>query len=269
MAAERASPKVPPGMDSDGALIVQEQIGVLHAVMRNPPANALSLPLVTALRELVAGFERGSAKVLVLSSDVPGFFAAGADLKHMSSLTAQDLADYRDAVRGALEQLAGCGRPSIAAIEGRALGGGLELAMACTLRCCSRDASFGLPEVKLGLVPAGGGTQRLPRLVGRGRALELMLSGRELDAEEASRIGLVDRVVDENAVGEALELADAMARLSAPAMAAIISCVDAARDLPHQEGMAVEAAAMMSTFEEGEAREGITAFVEKRRAVFG
>jgi enoyl-CoA hydratase/carnithine racemase len=255
-------------MNHGTIMTVEEQDGVLHAVICNPPANALSLPLVSALRELAHRFEHGPAKVLLLSSGVPGFFAAGADLKLMSDLSAQSLADYRDAVRGALEMLAGCHGPSIAALDGRALGGGLELAMACTLRFCSRNAKLGLPEVKLGLVPGGGGTQRLPRLIGRGRALELLLSGREIDGQEALRIGLADRVLYRDVVDEAREIAVAMARSSAPAMTAIMNCVDAARDLPHHEGMAVEAVALMSTFEEGEAREGIAAFVQQRKPVF-
>jgi len=249
-------------------MTAHEEDGVLHAVICNPPVNALSLSLVAALRELAEEFEQGSAKVLLLSSGVPGFFAAGADLKLMSDLSAQSLADYRDAVRGALEMLAGCHGPSIAVLDGRVLGGGLELAMACTLRFCSRTAKLGLPEVKLGLVPGGGGTQRLPRLIGRGRALELLLSGREVDGAEALRIGLVDRVLYRNVADEAREIAVAMARSSAPAMTAIMNCVDAARDLPHHEGMAVESVALMSTFEEGEAREGIAAFVQQRKPLF-
>jgi enoyl-CoA hydratase len=123
--------------------------------------------------------------------------------------------------------------------------------------------------VKLGLVPGGGGTQRLPRLIGRGRALEMMLTGREVDGAEAWRIGLADRVLYGDVVEEALELAVAMAKHSAPAMAAIMNCVDAARDLPQQAGMSVEAVALMSLIEEGEAREGIDAFVQKRDPVFG
>jgi enoyl-CoA hydratase len=255
-------------MSRQDVMTSEEQDGVLHAVLCNPPVNALSLPLVAALRELAQEFEHGPAKVLLLSSGVPGFFAAGADLKLMSDLSAQNLADYRDAVRGALEMLAGCHGPSIAVLDGRVLGGGLELAMACTLRFCSRTAKLGLPEVKLGLVPGGGGTQRLPRLIGRGRALELMLSGREIDGAEALRIGLVDRVLYRDVADEAREIAVAMARSSAPAMTAIMNCVDAARDLPHHEGMAVEAVALMSTFEEGEAREGIAAFVQQRKPLF-
>jgi enoyl-CoA hydratase/carnithine racemase len=242
--------------------------GVLHAVLSRPPANALGPPLVAALGELVDEFEHGPAKVLVLSSEVPGCFAAGADLVHVASLTGQQFADYRDSARAPFERLAGCPKPSIAVLDGRALGGGLELALACTLRFASRTARLGLPEVLLGLIPGAGATQRLPRLIGHGRALELLLTGREIHADEAWRIGLVDRVFYREPVAETLEIALQLARASAPAMAAIKSCVDVARDLPHERGMAVEGVALLSLFEDGEAREGIAAFLEKRAPEF-
>ena len=244
-----------------------EHDGVLHAVLSGPPANALTPVLVGALGELVDEFEAGPAKVLVLSSSVPSFFAAGADIKHVAGMTLEEFADYRDAARKPMERLAASRKPSIAAIDGRALGGGLELAMACTLRFASPTSRLGLPEVLLGLIPGGGGTQRLPRLVGRGRALELMLTGRQIDAEEACRIGLVDRVLQE-VVEETLTIAGSMARSSGPAMGAIINCVDASRDLPQKHGMSVEAVALLSAFDDGEAREGIAAFLEKRKPEF-
>jgi enoyl-CoA hydratase len=256
-------------MTDHPVLTWEEQDGVLHASIYRPPANALGPPLVDALVRLVDEFENGAAKVLVLSSAVPGFFAAGADIKHVAALDTEGFADYRDAARAPLERLASCcRRPSIAVIDGCAFGGGLELAMACTLRFASPAARLALPEVMLGLIPGGGGTQRLPHLVGRGRALELMLTCREVDAEEAVRIGLVDRLLHRDALGETLEIARRMARASGPAMAAIMNCVDVANDLPHERGMAVEAVALLSAFEEGEAREGIAAFLEKRSPHF-
>jgi len=242
--------------------------GVLHAALSRPPANALGPPLVAALADLVEEFESGPEKVLVLSSAVPGFFAAGADLKYVADLTGQQFADYRDSARAPFERLAACPKPSIAVLDGRALGGGLELALACTLRFASRTARLGLPEVLLGLIPGAGATQRLPRLIGHGRALELLLTGRELHADEAWRIGLVDRLFYRDPVEETLRIATQLARTSAPAMAAIKSCVDVARDLPHERGMAVEGVALLSLFEDGEAREGIAAFLEKRAPEF-
>ncbi len=246
------------------ALTCDRDGGVLHAVLSRAPVNALGPPLVAELGDLVDEFEGGPGKVLVLSSAVPGFFAAGADLKHVAGLNGQQFADYRDAARAPFERLAACPKPSIAVLDGRALGGGLELALACTLRFASRTARLGLPEVHLGLIPGAGATQRLPRLVGHGRALELLLTGREIHADEAWRIGLVDRLLYRDCVDETLEIAARLARTSAPAMAAIKSCVDVAHDLPHERGMAVEGVALLSLFEEGEARERIAAFLEKR-----
>src|ERR1700683_2672434 len=151
---------------SEQAVQVDVHDDVMHIVMTRPPANALGAPLVEGLGAAIDALEAGSAKALVVSAAVPGFFAAGADIKHMSTLDPAQFERYRDELRGPLEHLAACGRPSIAAIDGRALGGGLELAMACALRFATPTARLGLPEVKLGLIPGAGGTQRLPRLVG-------------------------------------------------------------------------------------------------------
>jgi enoyl-CoA hydratase len=243
---------------------IEERDEVMHVVMARPPANALGAPLLDGLEYALDALEAGSAKVLVVSSAVRGFFAAGADIKYMSTLGSSQFERYRDAVRAPLERLARCGRPSIAAIDGRALGGGLELALACTLRFATTSSRLGLPEVKLGLIPGAGGTQRLPRLVGRGRALEIMLSGRDVDGREAAAIGLVDVLVEDDVTVDALELAARLARLSGPAMEAIITCVDAAQTAP-ESGMAIEGNAVSRLFADGHADAGIAAFLEKQR----
>jgi enoyl-CoA hydratase len=238
--------------------------GVLHAVLNNPPANQLSPVLLDGLNEALGAFVSGPAKTLVISSGIDGFFAAGADIKKMADLTPESFAEYRDALRAPMQALAGCGRPTIAAIDGLALGGGLELAMACTLRFASATSRLGLPEVKLGLIPGAGGTQRLPWLVGRGRALELMLSGHSIIAEEALRIGLVDRVAQGGVVAHTLEFATRLADYPSSAMQAIIACVDAT-SAHAEDGMAFEGAEVVRMVAEGEAPEGIAAFVAKRR----
>jgi enoyl-CoA hydratase len=220
--------------------------------MCDPPRNALGEALIEALAAVVDEFERGGAKVLVLSSAIPEFFATGADVAAESSVSLEQLADYRDRIRPPLERLSASRRPSIATIDGRAFGAGLELAMACTLRFCSRSARFAMPGLNLGRIPAAGGTQRLPRLVGPGRALELMLTGREVRGNEACRIGLIERVLYRDVVEESLEIATAMTATSASAMAAAMICVDAARDLPHESGLAVEGAALVSTAEDAD-----------------
>jgi enoyl-CoA hydratase len=244
--------------------------GVLTVLLERPPANALGLPIVEGLHAaLDAADEDGGVKVVVVASRIPGFFAAGADIKHMATVDGPGFHAYGDALRGALNRLAAPERVSVAAIDGLALGGGLELAMACTLRIGSARARCGLPEVKLGLIPGAGGTQRLPRLVGRGRALDVILTGREVKAAEAHAIGLIDRLVEDGqAEAEALDIARELAGFSAPALRAVIRTGDAASDLPLHDGIAYEAREEQELFDAGEAREGIAAFLEKRRPRF-
>jgi enoyl-CoA hydratase/carnithine racemase len=245
--------------------------GVVVVTLDRRPANALGLPIIDGLAAaLDAADRRPEVRTVVVASAVPGFFAAGADIKHMASVDAAGFADYGNRLRAVLDRLAGSDRITIAAVEGRALGGGMELAMACTLRVAGADALFGLPEVRLGLIPGAGGTQRLPRLVGRGRACEIMLSAREVPAAEAGAIGLVDRLTAAGAALEgALALAAELAPMSRLAMGAVIRSVDAAFDLPLAEGARIEAAEVEAQFEHGEGREGIAAFLEKRAPKFG
>lgn len=241
---------------------------VLHVVLDRPPANALGQPIIEGLAAAADALEsREELKACVVSSALDGFFAAGADIKQMGSLTPASFAEYRDALRAPVERLAACGKPIVAAIDGLALGGGLELAMACTLRFATPESKLGLPEVKLGLIPGAGGTQRLPRLVGRGRALEIMLSGRSIDGEEGARIGLVDRLVEGDVVAEALAYAERLTNFPASAMKAIIDCVDVA-DLAPATGMALEGDLVVEMLARGEAGEGIAAFLERRAATF-
>jgi enoyl-CoA hydratase/carnithine racemase len=243
---------------------------ILTVRLCRPPANALGQPLVDGLSRALDDFERAGPRVLVVVSDLDGFFAAGADIKLMGSFAnsadAEEFAAYGERLRGPLSRLAESAKPSIAAVEGLALGGGLELAMACTLRVGSRAARLGLPESKLGLIPGAGGTQRLPRLVGRGRALDIMLTAREVPAEEAYQIGLLDRLVEPGEAEKvATDLAHTLCTRSGAALAEILRCVDDAHDLPLAEGLAREADRVNALFTLPEAREGLTAFLEKRR----
>lgn len=244
--------------------------GVLVATIDRRPANALGPPIIDGLNALLDEAERRDTRVLVLTSGIPGFFAAGADIKHMGTVDAESFTAYGDRLRAAVERLAAADLVSIAAVEGVALGGGLELAMACTMRVSGADAKYGLPEVKLGLIPGAAGTQRLPRLVGRGRAIDIMATARQVPADEAKAIGLVDRLVAAGGAREAaLELAGQLTALSRPAVAAVLRTVDAAFDLPFPEGKRYEVEQIQDLFENGEAREGITAFLEKRAPKFG
>ncbi|HEY3735469.1 MAG TPA: enoyl-CoA hydratase-related protein [Streptosporangiaceae bacterium] len=231
----------------------------------NPPANQLGQALIDGLAAAIGAFEDSAARVLVICSALDGFFAAGADIKLMAAADRAALAGYGASLRAVLDRIAAQDRPSVAAIEGRALGGGLELALACTLRVGSATARLGLPEPRLGLIPGAGGTQRLPRLVGRGRALDLLLTAREVAADEAQAIGLLDRLTGPGgALGGALDLAGQLAGLSRPALAAVLRCVDDAAQLPLAEGMAREAARVEDLFDSPDGREGLAAFVAKR-----
>lgn len=245
------------------------QPGVTSVVMNRGPANALGVPLLDGLHLAMDAAEKaGDVKVMVISSAISGFFAAGADIKHLSSIDAETFTAYGDKMRVVNDRLAAAQWISIAAVDGLTLGGGLELAMAATMRVSGPGGRFGLPEVKIGLIPGAGGTQRLPRLVGRGRALDIMLTARQVPADEAHAIGLIDRLTDGDATAAALALAEELVKASLPAQLAVVRTVDAAFDLPFEEGARYEVAQEQALFEDGEAAEGITAFIEKRRPRF-
>jgi enoyl-CoA hydratase/carnithine racemase len=255
-------------MDTPDPVVTWERAGdaVLRVTLRRPPANALGLPLIDGLNQaLDEAADAPAVKTVVVVSELPGFFAAGADIKYMAQAGAADFAAYGRALRAVLDRLATPRWLSIAAVEGLALGGGLELALACTLRVAGAQARFGLPEVKLGLIPGAGGTQRLPRLVGRGHALDIMLTGRQVGAEEAHAIGLVSRLVPAGqAEQEAIGLAAGLGRASRAAQQAVIRTVDASYEMPAPAGLAYEAEQVQALFGTKEAKEGIAAFLEKR-----
>lgn len=245
--------------------------GCAVVTMHRPPANALGEALIAGLDAAVDRILADGARAAVIRSAVPGFFAAGADLKLLRTFDAAGFLHYLSSLRTVLERIAEAPVVTVAAIEGHALGGGLELAMACSLRVASRQAGLGVPEVRLGLLPGAGGTQRLPRLVGRGPALDLLLTGRPASGEEAFRLGLVDRLVDDGegkAEAAAMELAHSFAQGPRLAHAAILRCVDAARDTPLEVGMRLERDEVVGLFETADATEGIAAFIEKRPAGF-
>ena len=251
------------------AVALEESAGIVIARMQHPPANPLSPPVLDGLDAAADLVERSEAAALVICSGIGGFFAAGADIKHMRSLDGAGFAAYGGRMREVFARIAGLSAVSIAAIEGVALGGGLELALACKLRIGSGAGRLGVPEIKLGLIPGAGGTQRLPRVIGRSRALDLLVTGRQVAAEEAFAIGLLDRLVPEGeAEPVALDIARRVAEASLPALAATEHCLDAAAALDLDAGIVVEAAQEQALFEDGEAREGFTAFLERRAPVF-
>jgi enoyl-CoA hydratase/carnithine racemase len=259
----------PHDQSSDVVMWEQAAPSTWQVTMASPPANALSPALLDGLHAAIDAAEAaGNVKVVIVSSVLDGFFAAGADIKHLAKIDADSFAAYGALMRAVNDRIAAAPWISVAAVNGLALGGGLELAMACTLRVSGPRAKYGLPEVKLGLIPGAGGTQRLPRLVGRGRALDIMLTARQVPADEALAIGLVDRVTEGDVISEAQAMAGELSRASLPAQRAVIRTVDAAFDLPLDEGFKYEADQEQSLFTDGEAAEGITAFVAKRSPRF-
>lgn len=230
--------------------------------------NALSFALLEDLRGVLGEVAASDARALLVIGAGDKAFCAGADIKE---LTGRSMADQR---RGAelgastFSQIERLPMPSIAIVNGYAFGGGLELALACTLRIATRNAKMGLPEIKLGLIPGYGGTQRLPRAVGQGRALEMIMSGRSVDAEEALRIGLVQRVVEGDALQAGIAYAREFSSHSLPVLALARDAVSRATDTPLGEGLKIEADLSTLAFQTRDATEGMAAFIEKRKPKF-
>ena len=254
------------------ALITCEIEGRLGIVtLMCPPVNALTVAMVDELRQAQDQLTAAGMSVVVIRSDVPKFFVAGADLKLLGEAEAGGFAEYVDHLRSTIERFAEAPYLTIAAIDGHALGGGLELALACTMRVAGSGASVGLPEIKLGVLPGAGGTQRLARLVSRGNALDLLLTGRSVDADEAFRLGIVDRLAPSGvSAGEAaVEFARELADGPRDAFQAVVRCVDAARDQDFGSGMAIERDEVLRLFISPDGREGVAAFLKKRSPSFG
>lgn len=252
----------------DTLLIEPGRVAVV-TVNRPDKRNALN---ATVRRELAAALDALSAdaavRVVVLTGAGEKAFVAGADIAEFAERSALE---QRAAMAGrsVFETVAQYPKPTIAMINGFALGGGCELAMACDLRVAARSARLGQPEVRLGILPGGGGTQRLPRLVGPGRALRMILSGESIDAAEAERIGLVDLVVDDAELrARTLELAHAIAAHSPIALQLAKSAVHMAAEAPLSAGLAYERELFAIAFASEDRVEGMRAFLEKRAPEF-
>jgi enoyl-CoA hydratase len=238
-------------------------------ILNRPKAlNALSFAI---LEELDAAFDEvtaSDARVLLITGAGEKAFCAGADiteLRNRDTMSNKRGSEKGQAVFAKLTELP---IPSVAVINGFAFGGGLELAMACTFRIATPAAKMGLPEIKLGLIPGYGGTQRLPRLVGEARALEMVMTGRTVKADEAGRIGLVNRVVEGDAIEQALAFAREFSCHSLPALQFARSAVSRALDVPVSEGLRIEAELSTLAYGMRDAKEGMAAFEEKRKPSF-
>ncbi|MEX2262622.1 MAG: enoyl-CoA hydratase-related protein [Bryobacteraceae bacterium] len=250
------------GVDSDGI--------VLLTINRPDKLNALNRETVGELEDAFNRVESdGSLRGLILTGAGEKAFVAGADINELAAMTPVDAREIAARGQQILRKLETGRKPSIAAINGFALGGGLELAMCATMRVASPNARLGQPEVKLGILPGYGGTQRLPRLVGRGRALEMLLGGDPIDAGEAHRIGLVNHVAPQaELIGFCRTLLRKILANAPVAVALTMQAVDAGLDCGLEEGLRFEAMAFGVVAATEDRREGTRAFLEKRKAAF-
>ncbi|RFB79483.1 enoyl-CoA hydratase [Methylovirgula sp. 4M-Z18] len=243
-----------------------DRVGLIR--LNRPQAlNALNAALITELNAALTAFEADAGIGCIVLTGSEKAFAAGADIKEMQSKTYMDA--YLEDFISSWEQLSRARKPVIAAVAGFALGGGCELAMMCDFIIAADTAKFGQPEIKLGVIPGAGGTQRLTRIVGKSKAMDLCLTGRMMDAQEAERSGLVARVVPAaQLLEEALKAAATIAALSLPAVMIAKESVNRAYETTLAEGVRFERRVFHSLLGTEGQKEGMAAFVEKRPAQF-
>jgi enoyl-CoA hydratase len=241
----------------------------LLSLNRPTKYNALNVETITELGKVFNYiYDQDKIKVVIMTGEGEKAFAAGADISEIANLTEISARRFVERGQETFQQIENCPKPVIAVVNGFALGGGCELAMACHLRIATANAKFGQPEVNLGLIPGYGGTQRLTLLVGKGRALELMLTGDSIAAKEAHRIGLVNHVCDDKttALEKAHEIAKAMLAKAPLALGLVIDASNAVYQA--EDGYLAEANAFATACKTDDFKEGTTAFLEKRAPVF-
>jgi enoyl-CoA hydratase len=251
------------------SLILEREEGFAIIRLNRPAAlNALNNAMMDELSAVVPALDADPAVRAIILTGSERAFAAGADIKEMATKTFPE-AVAEDFITRNWEAVARCRTPVIAAVAGFALGGGCELAMMCDIVLAAETARFSQPEVTLGIPPGAGGTQRLPRAVGKAKAMEMILTGRMIDAAEAERCGLVSRVVPaDRLMEEARAVATAIARLSPLAVQMAKELVDAAYETPLAQGLRQERRVFHAAFATEDQAEGMAAFIEKRKPAF-
>ena len=256
---------------ADSTLLVERDGGVAIVTVNRPKVlNALNADTIDQLRRTMIELQRDeSVRALVLTGAGEKSFVAGADINELAVQTPTGGREHALKGQHVFDLVENLGKPVIAAINGFALGGGCELAMACTLRIAADTAKLGQPEINLGLIPGYAGTQRLSRLVGRGRAMELILTGAPITADEALRIGLVNRVVPAAELMTAVRALAVQLAASAPiAMKYIINAVNKGAEMPFAEACQYEATLFGLVASTDDMREGTRAFLDKRKPEF-
>lgn len=246
---------------------VQGRVGIL-TLSRPEALNALNDTLMDELGAALLDWDQNPDIGAIVITGGEHVFAAGADISAMSDWTYSDVSQAQFITRN-WETIRQVRKPVIAAVAGHAAGGGCELALACDIIVAASSARFSLPEIKLALLPGAGGTQRLPRTVGKAKAMDMCLSARALDADEADKYGLVSRVVpDDQLIGHTVALAERIAAFSLPALMAVKESVNRAWESPLTEGILFERRALYARFASHDAHEGMQAFLQKRKPVF-
>ncbi|WP_224995184.1 enoyl-CoA hydratase/isomerase family protein [Cesiribacter sp. SM1] len=245
--------------------------GILFLTINRPDKmNALNSTTIEEIRTAIQRvYDDSTIRGVVITGAGDKAFIAGADIAELAELNEVNGRKFSEQGQEVFALIENCHKPVIAAVNGFALGGGCELAMACHMRIASQNARFGQPEVNLGIIPGYGGTQRLTQLVGKGKALELIMTGDMLGAEEAKTLGLVNHVVPsrEALMEKCLELMNKIIAKGPLAIGMVVDCVNAAYD-PKQDGYQVEANSFGSCCRTGDFKEGTRAFLEKRKAKF-
>lgn len=230
--------------------------------------NALNVQMIKDIGAAIDEVGASDARTLIFTGEGDKAFCAGADIKELLDRSLVEAKQGAELGQWTFAKLDRLPMPSVAAINGYAFGGGLELALACTFRVASANAKMGLPEIKLGAIPGYGGTQRLPRVVGESRALDMIMTGRTVDATEAERIGLINRVADGDTLDAAVDFAREFADFSLPVLGFAREAVTRASDSPINEGLRIEADLNTLAFQTKDVVEGMNAFVDKRQAEF-
>ncbi|MEI2785162.1 MAG: enoyl-CoA hydratase-related protein [Candidatus Nanopelagicales bacterium] len=242
-------------------LEVDNGVGVI--TLRRPPMNALDAAVQAGFAAFAREVDQRRDVSAVVIHGGPKVFAAGADVKEMSAWDYRTMIERSAALQAAFTAVTEIGKPTIAAITGYALGGGLELALACDFRVCADNAKLGLPEIQLGIIPGAGGTQRLPRLIGQARAKELIFSGRHMRSDEAERIGLVDRVVPADEVlAAAMDWARSYVGGPALALRAAKIAVDRGLETDLRTGLEIERGQFVGLFATQDRETGMTTFLQ-------
>ncbi len=253
-------------------LRVEKESNVATVVINNPPMNVLSEQVASELCDAFSELrDDNSVVTVILTGEGDRAFMAGADIKEFPNMISQsaDVGKQPSKKNEVFRLISDFPKPTIAYLNGVTLGGGFELALACDLRIAKETAQLGLPEVKLGLFPGGGGTQRLPRLIGSAKAKELMFTGDSITAIEALQLGIINQIsTNEDGIEVARKLAQKISRHSLQALRRIKQAVNEGTDGQLQEGLELESHLFQEIFTTKDMKEGVAAFLEKRRPVF-